>query len=148
MTDSTRRAKSRPWLAPLVGLAITLAAVVQGQNAPELLFKVTFDDLTTNAQVAGGAPESNLGRDLGLTAQEGYNKKVALLLGDGEECAYAVEGNLDLSAATLSFWCRPDNWTDDLQRYQKFFWVHGFEDDVPFGVYVDKIGRASCRERV
>lgn len=126
----------------LAALAVLLSTPLWAQNAPELLFKVTFDDLTSNAQVAEGNPKSTLARDLGLTAKEGYNKKSALLLDDGEECAYEVKGNLDLSAGTISFWCRPHNWSDKELRYQKFFWVHGFENRVPFNLYVDSPNNA------
>ena len=68
---------------------------------PKLLFKVTFDDLTANAEVAGGNARSTLERELGLTARIGV-KKTALLLGPGEECAYEIKGNLELSAGTIS----------------------------------------------
>jgi len=104
---------------------------------PELLFRVTFGDLTANAQVAKGNPKSSLSRDLGLTAQEGFNQKTALMLGDGEECAYETKGNLNLSAGTVSFWAKPHNWNDTEGRFKKFFRVYGSEDGVPFGICVD-----------
>ena len=104
---------------------------------PELLFRVTFDDLTANAQVAKGNPRSTLTRDLGLTAQEGFNNKTALLLGDGEECAYEVKGNLNLRGGTISFWAKPHNWNDSEGRFKKFFQVSGSEDGVPFVLYID-----------
>lgn len=102
-----------------------------------MLFRVTFDDLTANAQAAKGNPKSTLTRDLGLTAKEGFNKKTALLLGDGEECAYAVKGNLNLSAGTISFWARPHNWNDSEGRFKKFFQVSGSENGMPFVLYID-----------
>ena len=71
-------------------LAAALASPAVAQE-PELLFRVTFDDLTANAQVAKGNAKSTLTRDLGLTVKEGFNKKAALLLGDGEECAFRVD---------------------------------------------------------
>jgi len=106
------------------------------KEPPKLLFKVTFDDLTANAEVAGGNPRSTLARELGLTARAGV-KKTALLLGPGEECAYNVKGNLNLSAGTISCWVKPFNWNDTEGRFQKFFWVYGFEDGEPFGIYLD-----------
>lgn len=120
-----------PWFLVLSCLPVASA------QEPELLFRVTFDDLTANAQVAKGSPRSTLSRDLGLTAQEGFNKKTALLLGDGEECAYEIRGNLNLSAGTISFWARPQNWNDSEGRFKKFFQVSGNENGVPFNMYID-----------
>ena len=122
------------WL-PLA-VALTGFARAAGQE-PELLFRVTFDDLTANAQVAMGNPMSTLTRDLGLTAKEGFNKRTALLLGDGEDCAYEVKGNLNLRGGTISFWAKPHNWNDSEGRFKKFFQVSGSEDGVPFVLYID-----------
>jgi hypothetical protein len=122
-------------LLPLA-VALTGSARAAAQE-PELLFRVTFDDLTANAQVARGNPKSTLTRDLGLTAKEGFNKRTALLLGDGEECAYEVKGNLHLPAGTISFWARPHNWNDSEGRFKKFFQVSGTENGVPFVLYID-----------
>jgi len=119
---------------------LAIGPMVFGRAAaqePELLFRVTSDDLTANAQVARGNPKSTLTRDLGLTAKEGFNKRTALLLGDGEECAYEVKGNLHLSAGTISFWARPHNWNDNEGRFKKFFQVSGSENGVPFVLYID-----------
>ncbi|NUQ63016.1 MAG: hypothetical protein HUU20_11030 [Pirellulales bacterium] len=126
----------------LTGFLILLATVLpiasrSPAQEPELLFRVTFDDLTANAQFSKGNPKSSLTRDLGLTAKEGYNKKTALLLGDGEECSYEVKGNLDLSAGTISFWARPHNWSDTEGRFKKFFQVSGSEGNVPLVLYID-----------
>jgi hypothetical protein len=128
----------QPSLTRLLVLATALAVSSRAAaQEPELLFRVTFDDLTANAQVAKGNPKSSLTRDLGLTAKEGFNRRTALLLGDGEECAYEVKGNLSLSAGTISFWARPHNWTDSEGRFKKFFQVYGSEGGVPFGMYID-----------
>jgi hypothetical protein len=123
-------------LSPLLGVALAGSPRVLAQE-PELLFRVTFDDLTANAQVAKGNPKCSLSRDLGLTAREGFNKRTALVLGDGEDCAYEIKGNLDLSSATLSFWVKPHNWDDTEGRYKKFFQVLDVEGGVPFGLYID-----------
>ena len=86
-------------------LAAALSIVTRAPaQEPKLLFRVTFDDLTANAQVAKGNPQSTLARDLGLTAVEGFNKRAALVLGDGEECSYEVKDNLNLSASAISPW--------------------------------------------
>ncbi|MFH1923500.1 MAG: glycoside hydrolase domain-containing protein [Planctomycetota bacterium] len=124
------------WLLRLSAAALLVSSRLPAQE-PELLLRVTFDDLTANAQVAQGNPKSSLTRDLGLTAKEGFNKKTALVLGDGEECAYEIRGNLNLSAGTISFWARPYNWNDTEGRFKKFFQVYGSEDGVPFGMYID-----------
>ena len=122
--------------ALLLAAVLLLPSRAAGQEA-RLLFRVTFDDLTANAQVAQGNPKSSLGRDLGLTAKEGFNKKTALLLGDGEQCAYEIKGNLNLSAGTISLWAKPHNWNDSEGRFKKFFQVYGSENGVPFGIYID-----------
>ena len=142
---SSRSSDIRP-LRLLLGLAAALLFVgpLRVHAAPELLFRVTFDDLTANAGVAKGSPTSALARDLGLTAKEGFNKKSALLLGDGEECGYEVKDNLNLAAGTISFWAKPHNWDDTENRFQKFFWVHGFEGGVPFGIYIDSPNSGSA----
>ncbi|MBM4086025.1 MAG: hypothetical protein FJ272_14670, partial [Planctomycetes bacterium] len=132
-----RPSLSRLWLARWLVLAALAVSSRAPAQEPELLFRVTFDDLTANAQVARGSPKSSLTRDLGLTAKEGFNKKTALVLGDGEECAYEVKGNLNLSAGTISFWAKPHNWNDTEGRFKKFFQVYGSEDGVPFGMYID-----------
>jgi phage tail tape-measure protein len=80
----------------LAAALLLLPSQATGEE-PRLLFRVTFDDLTANAQVAQGNPKSSLGRNLGLTAKEGFNEKTALALGDGEQCTYEIKGNLNLS---------------------------------------------------
>jgi len=58
----------------LLALATALSSPFHvAAQEPELLFRVTFDDLTANAQVAQGSPKSTLTRDLGLTAKEGFD---------------------------------------------------------------------------
>ncbi|MBM4081915.1 MAG: hypothetical protein FJ278_19570, partial [Planctomycetes bacterium] len=76
-----RPSLSRLWLARWLVLAALAVSSRAPAQEPELLFRVTFDDLTANAQVARGNPKSSLTRDLGLTAKEGFNKKTALVLG-------------------------------------------------------------------
>jgi hypothetical protein len=121
----------------ILAAAVVTAAPLAAAQEPELLFRVTFDDLTANAQVSKGNPKSSLTRDLGLTAREGYNKKTALLLGDGEECSYEIKDNLNVSAGTISFWARPHNWNDSEGRFKKFFQVNGSENGVPYVLYID-----------
>ncbi len=112
-----------------------------GPAPPELLFKVTFDDLSANAEFAKGSGKSTLPRNLGLTAKPGV-KGVGLALLDGETCHYPVAGNLNVESGTVSFWVKPRNWTGKEGRYQKFFWVYGRENGVPFSLYVDSPNRA------
>ena len=88
------------WL-PLA-LALTGSGRAAGQE-PELLFHVTFDDLTANAQVAMGNPKSTLTRDLGLTAKEGFNKRTALLLGERPRTV----GELQVERGKLTFYRWP-----------------------------------------
>ncbi|NLY00532.1 MAG: hypothetical protein GXY83_30930 [Rhodopirellula sp.] len=125
-------------------LAVFSMPLPVAAQEPDLLFRVTFDDLTANAQVAAGNPKSSLTRDLGLTAKEGFNKRTALLLGDDEECSYEVQGNLNLSAGTISFWARPHNWNDTEGRFKKFFQVSGSENGIPFVMYVDSPNSAGA----
>ena len=111
-------------------------------SPPERLFRVTFNDLSANAEFARGDGASTLPRNLGLTSKPGV-KGVSLCLQDDETCHYAVKDNLDVRAGTLSFWAKPQNWDDTEGRYQKFFWVYGREDGVPFSFYVDSPNTAN-----
>lgn len=132
--------------ALLLAAVLLLPSRAAGQEA-RLLFRVTFDDLTANAQVAQGNPKSSLDRNLSLTAKEGFNKKTALLLGDGEQCAYEIKDNLNLSAGTISLWAKPHNWNDSEGRFGREntrqlrgnkWWYMDTLDDVAWRVeYVD-----------
>jgi hypothetical protein len=55
MTD-----RVRPWFMLIPPIVTLLACCRAAAQEPELLFRVTFDDLTTNAQVAKGSPKSTL----------------------------------------------------------------------------------------
>ena len=73
--------------------------------------------------------------------------KTALLLGDGEQCAYEIKGNLNLSAGTISLWAKPHNWNDREGRFGREnthqlrgnkWWYMDTLDDVAWRVeYVD-----------
>ena len=136
--DRAKTSLSRLWFTRLLMLVVAALSVSSRAPAqePELLFRVAFDDLTANAQVAKGNPKSSLTRDLGLTAKEGF-KGTGLVLGDDETCSYAVKGNLDMSSASVSFWVKPANWNDKDGRFRKFFQVRGTEDGTPFVLYID-----------
>ncbi len=105
---------------------IACCACAQGANAqiePELLFRASFDRLTANADFAGGSPEATLTESLELRARPGVVGHALVLDADEETCAYPVDGNLDMSTGTVSFWVKPANWTGADERYEMFWRV-------------------------
>ncbi|MCF6175692.1 MAG: DUF6067 family protein [Victivallaceae bacterium] len=94
-------------------------------NQPtEIIFKVDFNDLTTNAGTAAGSGRCSLTRDLGASAKEGV-KGVGLLLDDAEKCEYSAKGNFPGVTGTISLWVKPYNWKDNTTRFQEFFILTG-----------------------
>jgi hypothetical protein len=134
----------------LVAVPCLAAVPAVGQDkkpeaiAPELIFNVTFDNLSANAVKASGDPRSSLPRNLGLTAREGF-KAIGLVLGDGETCSYAVQGNLDMTSASISFWVKPVNWKDEPIRFRRFFLVGGNEGDQYATLGIDSPNNRSAR---
>ncbi len=133
--------------APVVlGLCILLGAPgarTSGADAesalrppPTLLFRAAFDDGSADAEFAAGDPNASLGRPLGR--EKGVaDRGGALLLQAGEDCAYAMRGNLELRAGTLSFWARAHGWRDGEGRSQTLFRANGSSGGRPFSFYVD-----------
>ncbi|MBT3289886.1 MAG: hypothetical protein HN380_21260 [Victivallales bacterium] len=107
-------------------LIVMLCGLVPTWGAPaaRVVFKIGFDDLTSNASIAKGDGQSDLGRGLGATAKEGV-KGVGLRLDDEETCTFASKDNLPGIAGTVSVWVKPLNWDDTENRFQEFFIASG-----------------------
>ncbi len=112
----------------LAGLALAAAAVLPADAAtPALLFRADFD----HAGACSSRTEPGVG---------GRGK--ALLLRPGDECAFPAAGHANPRAGTLSFWARPQDWSDGEGRYQVLFEWSGNAGGDPFELYVDSPAEA------
>ena len=86
----------------LAGLALWCAVGTGAVGLPPgLIFHVSFDALTTTAEVAGGVRESSFTASLELRPAEGV-KGAGLLQRANERCSYEIKGNLDTRQGTFS----------------------------------------------
>ncbi len=143
-----RRMKSGPSRCARVVLALCVLLGAPGTRTsgadaeralrlpPALLFRADFDDGSADAEFAAGDPHASLDRPLGREKGVG-DRGGALLLQPGESCSYAMRGNLELRAGTLSFWARAHGWRDGEGRSQTLFRVNGNAGGSPFNFYVD-----------
>lgn len=118
---------------------VTPFASADDKAPDDLLFRASFDRFTAFADIAQGQPESTLKTSLELRSRRGIKKNCLLLEGD-EMCYYAAPGNIDVSGATVSFWVKPENWSDKTGRYITFFHLYGKIKDDPrtFNLKVNK----------
>ncbi|OGV78942.1 MAG: hypothetical protein A3K19_24020 [Lentisphaerae bacterium RIFOXYB12_FULL_65_16] len=93
---------------PALGLACVLATPLYA-IPPGLLFHVSFDKLTPDADVAKGDGHSSFAASLELRPAEGV-KGAGLLQQAGERCSYSIAGNFDTSQGSYSVWVKPLNW--------------------------------------
>jgi hypothetical protein len=106
------------------------AAAAASQPQPKPIFRMDFDSAP-----AAAASACALER---VHTQEGVaGRGRALALAPGEDCSFPVRQNLDLHRGTLSFWVRPEGWSDGEGRSQVFFDVFGEAEGQPFQLYID-----------
>ena len=112
-----------PTFRPLIVL-LALAAVPAFALPPGLLFHVSFDKLTTDADFAKGDPHSSLKIGLDLRAAEGI-RGTGLLQHRDERLTYPIPGNLDTSQGTYSVWVKPLSWDGHSGKFRHFLVATG-----------------------
>lgn len=116
--------------------ALAVSVVSRGDDtAPRLTFRASYDKYHAHADTAGGDAKSSLDVSLELRSTEGVRKS-GLLVEKGEQCTYAVKGNLNMQCATVSMWVCPKNWNGDDRRYHHFFGVNGLDPRFRLSLYV------------
>jgi len=103
-----------------VALAAVLVFAGGAFAFPEgLLFHVSFDKLTADADSAKGDGHSTFAASLELRPAEGV-KGAGLLQQGGERCSYPIVGNFDTSQGTFSVWVKPLNWDGHSGKFRHF----------------------------
>jgi hypothetical protein len=89
-----------------------------------LLFHVSFDKLTTDADFSVGSGKSTFTESLAVRSAEGV-KGAGLLQRRGERCSYPIAGNLDTSQGSYSVWVKPLSWDGHSGKFRHFLVVDG-----------------------
>jgi hypothetical protein len=121
MTRFGATARAVPAAVALLVCLLPVAAVALPAG---LLFHVSFDKLTTDADFARGDPHSSLKIGLDLRSAEGI-KGAGLLQHRDERCTYQIAGNLDTSQGTFSVWVKPLSWDGHSGKFRHFLVVTG-----------------------
>ena len=122
-------------LIPTLCLMSALARAEGNEAPPHLTFHASYDKFNAHADQAGGDTKASLDASLELRSTEGVRKS-GLLVEKGEQCTYAVKGNLNMCRATVSLWVCPKNWNGTDQRYHHFFGVAKVDPNFQLYLYV------------
>ncbi len=114
----TRQSPACTSMKPALLLAL-LAAVLSPAWClpPGLLFHVSFDKLTPDADFSRGDGKSSLKASLELRSAEGV-KGAGLLQHRDERCSYPIAGNFDTSRGTFSIWVKPLSWDGHGKKFR------------------------------
>lgn len=104
------------------GLRITILGIAlcvgPAWSTPSgLLFHVSFDKLTADADFSSGDGHSSFKASLELRPAAGV-KGAGLLQQKGERCSYPIAGNFDTSQGTYSVWVKPLNWEGHSKKFR------------------------------
>jgi len=112
----------RRCLFNLVVAAAALLTPTAWAAPPGLLFHVSFDRGTADADVAAGGGRSTLKLEPARHFVDGVRGK-GLLQRAGDRCSYPLARNFDSTHGTLSMWVKPLNWDGGVNTFRHFLVV-------------------------
>ena len=117
-----QRQTAMPLNTRSIGLVLCCLAAAAWAEPQRLLFHVSFDNKTADADFAAGDGRSALKLDTARQFVQGI-RGMGLQQQRGDRCTYPIPRNFDSTQGTFSIWVKPLNWDGNVDRFRHFLVV-------------------------